>query len=156
MNQYNDYSQPLILANDFMNFLNLSKKIFLQQWNFLAVTRGIQMRDGNELQEYKKRQIFIILLNLQWLANFRTLKNWAMVISTAYYGWGAKDTVGHVTSFLKISVSLRTHNVFFKQLTLDCIQSFQSLLASRWSGLMVWENFQREQELQKAMWWSLK
>ena len=39
----------------------------------------------------------MVLLNLQLLANFRTLKHWAMVISTAYYGWGAKETVSHVT-----------------------------------------------------------
>jgi hypothetical protein len=124
MNQYNDYSQPLILANDFMNFFNLSKKILPQQWDFLADTCGIQTRDGNELQKYKEQQVFMVLLNLQGLANFRTLKHWAMVISTAYYGWGAKDTVGHVTSFLLLSVSRRTCDAFFKQLTLHCVQSF--------------------------------
>jgi hypothetical protein len=124
MNQYNDYSQPLILADDFMNFLNLSKKIFPQQWDFLAVTHGIQMRDGDELQEYKEWQIFMVMLNLQRLANFRTLKHWAMVISTAYYGWGGKITVGNVTSFLGISVSRRTRDAFFKQLTLDRVQFF--------------------------------
>ena len=35
MNQYNDYSQPLILLNDFMNYLKLSKTIFRDQWAFL-------------------------------------------------------------------------------------------------------------------------
>jgi hypothetical protein len=89
------------------------------------------------------------LLNLQWLANFRTLKHWAMVISTAYYGWGAKETVSHVTSFLGITVSRTTRDSFFKMLTLNHVKSFRSLLASRQSGLMVWDNFQRGQELRE-------
>ena len=70
-----------------------------------------------------------------------------MVISTAYYGWGAKDTVSHITLFLGISVTRTTRDSFFKTLTLNCIQSLRSLLASCQSGLMVWVNFQWGQEL---------
>jgi hypothetical protein len=91
----------------------------------------------------------MILLNLQQLANFRCLKHWAMVISTAYYWWGAKDTVGHVTSFLGITVARTTRDAFFKQLKVDRVRSFCSLLASRCSGLMVWDNFQQGQELRE-------
>jgi hypothetical protein len=32
MNGYNNYSQPLIVPQDFMNYLSLSKHIFPQQW----------------------------------------------------------------------------------------------------------------------------
>ena len=95
----------------------LSKRIFPQQWEFLATTRGICSRDGDDLQDYKERQIFMTLLNLQRLANFRTLKHWAMVISMAYYGWGVKDTVSHVTLFLGITVSRATRDSFFKTRT---------------------------------------
>ena len=91
----------------------------------------------------------MVLLNLQRLANFRTLKHWAMVISTAYYGWGAKDTVSHITSFLGITVTRTMRDSFFKRLTLNRVKSFRSLLASRRSGLMVWDNFQRGQELRE-------
>jgi hypothetical protein len=100
MNSYNNYSQPLPVPDDFMNYLNLSKRIFPQQWEFLSMACGIYSRDADNLQDYTECQIFMVLLNLQRLANFRTLKHWAMVISTAYYGWGAKDTVSHVTLFL--------------------------------------------------------
>ena len=89
----------------------------------------------------------MVLLNYQWLANFRTLKHWAMVISTAYYGYGMKDTVSQATSFLGITVSRRTRDNFFKEITVNFVKTFQSLLASRRSGLMVWDNFQRGQEL---------
>ena len=78
MHHYNDYSQPLILPKDFTNYLELLKYIFPQQWSFLQSTRSIQSRDGDVLQEYKERQIFMVLLNLQRLANFRVLKHWAM------------------------------------------------------------------------------
>ncbi len=53
MNSYNDYSQPLLILDDFMNYLYLSKRIFHQQWEFLATTRGICSRDGDDLQDYK-------------------------------------------------------------------------------------------------------
>ena len=113
MHHYNDYSQPLILPEDFTNYFELSKNIFPQQWSFLQSTRGIQSRDGNVLQEYKEWQIFMVLLNLQRLANFRVLKHWAMVILTTFYGWGAKDTIAHVTKFLGITVAWKSRNAFF-------------------------------------------
>ncbi len=84
MNSYNSYSQPLLVPDGFMNYLNLSKHIFPQQWEFLATARGIYSRDADNLQDYKERQIFMVLLNLQRLANFCTLKHWAMVISNIY------------------------------------------------------------------------
>jgi hypothetical protein len=55
MNSYNDYSQPLLVPDDFMNYLYLSKRIFPQQWEFLPTTRGICSRDGDNLQDYKER-----------------------------------------------------------------------------------------------------
>jgi hypothetical protein len=70
MNSYNDYSQPLLVPDDFMIYLNLSKRIFPQQWEFLATACGIYSRDADNLQDYKERQIFMVLLNLQRLANF--------------------------------------------------------------------------------------
>ena len=42
MNGYNDYSQPLIFKQDFLNFLLVSKWIFPLQWEFLFVRWGHQ------------------------------------------------------------------------------------------------------------------
>ena len=101
MNRYNVYSQPLIRNDDFMNFMPLSKCIFPLQWEFLLSAWGINPRDNEDLVEYKvEHQVFVTLLNLQRMANFRTLKHWAMVISTAYYGWGTRKTIGNITSFI--------------------------------------------------------
>ena len=41
INSYNDYSQPLLVPDDFMNYLNLLKRIFPQQWEVLAMAHGI-------------------------------------------------------------------------------------------------------------------
>jgi hypothetical protein len=57
MNSYNDYSQPLLVPDDFMNYLYPSKRIFPQQWEFLATTRGICSRDGDDLQDYRTSDI---------------------------------------------------------------------------------------------------
>jgi hypothetical protein len=55
--------------------------------------------------------------------------------------------VGNVTSFLGITVSRRTRDDFFKELTADQVQMYQRLLTSNQTGLMAWGNFQRGQEL---------
>ena len=45
MNSYKNNSQPLLVPDDFMNYLYLSKRIFPQQWEFLATACGIYSRD---------------------------------------------------------------------------------------------------------------
>ena len=90
----------------------------------------------------------MVLLILQRLANFCVLKHWAMVISTAFYSWGAKDTVAHVTKFLGITVAQNTCNPFFTELTLNHVDAFGHLLAQRSTGLIVRDNFQRGQDIQ--------
>ena len=57
--------------------------------------------------------------------------------------------MSHVISFLGITVSRITRDSFFNMLTLNRVESFRSLLASCQSGLMVWDNFQRGQELRE-------
>ena len=44
-------------------------------------------------------------------------------------------------------VTRTTHNYFFKYITIDYVELFWPLLASCRTGLMVWDNFQRDQEL---------
>ena len=70
------------------------------------------------------------------------------MISTAYYGWGTKDALSNATSFLGNTVSHRSRDNFFKELTVNWVNVFRSLLASQRSGLMVWDNFQRGNEIQ--------
>ena len=65
INSYNDYSQPLLVPDDFMNYLKLLKRIFPQQWEVLAMAHGIYSRNADNLQDYKEHQIFMVLLNLQ-------------------------------------------------------------------------------------------
>ena len=59
-----------------------------------------------------------------------------MVILTAYYGWGAKDTATHITLFLGITLTRTTRDSFFKMLTLNRIELFCSLLATSCSSLI--------------------
>ena len=60
MNSYNDYSQLLLVPDDFINYPNLSKYIFPQQWEFLATAHGIYSRDADNRQDYKEHQIFMV------------------------------------------------------------------------------------------------
>jgi hypothetical protein len=87
MNGYNNYSQPLIVPQDIMNYLPLSKHIFPQQWTFLSAVCGITSRDSDDLKEYKEQQVFITILNLQRMANYKLLKHWAMITAIGYLLW---------------------------------------------------------------------
>ena len=57
--------------------------------------------------------------------------------------------MSHVTLFLGITLPRTKRDSFFKTLTLNHAKLFRSLLASRQSGLMVWDNFQQGQELRE-------
>ena len=61
MISYNNYSQPLLVPDDFMNYPYLSKRIFPQQWEFLATAHGIYSQDADNLLDCKERQIFMVV-----------------------------------------------------------------------------------------------
>ena len=76
---YQDYSQPIISNLNFMIYMNMANKVFDPQWRFLAALRGIDCtRDDPGLTAYKKRQVFIQLLHLQRVANYKDLAYWAL------------------------------------------------------------------------------
>ncbi len=75
MHDYDDYTQPILVTEVFMNYLLLSKQIFPLHWEFLACCHGISARDSEDLQDYMESQVFMILLNLQRFANFWSLKH---------------------------------------------------------------------------------
>ena len=54
MNSYNDYSQPLLVPDDFMNYLFLSKRIFPQQWESrLCIPTGVPIYSGPHFPEFR-------------------------------------------------------------------------------------------------------
>jgi len=62
---------PILSPFDFTMYQNLSKNIFREQWAFLSSHRNIHRdRDGDDLTEFKARQVFISLLILQRMTNF--------------------------------------------------------------------------------------
>ena len=127
MNNYNDYSQPLIVAKDFMNFLNLSKRIFPQQWELLAAILGINTRNDNVQEEYKESQIFIVLLNLQWVANFRSLKHYHSLMVWDNFQQGQElweQLGGRSSKFLIRMVEVAHHVVPFLNFWWDDCNTF--------------------------------
>jgi hypothetical protein len=73
MNRYNNSSQSLIHPQDYMNYLSLPKHLFAQQWAFLSAICGMTSKDSDDLKEYKEQQIFMIMLNLQRIVNYKLL-----------------------------------------------------------------------------------
>jgi hypothetical protein len=99
--QFSDFSMPILSPFDFTMYQNLLKHIFREQWAFLSLHCNIHRdRDGDDLTEFKERQLFISLLLLQRTANFRSLPHWCLILSTAMYGWRTRNTISHAPLFL--------------------------------------------------------
>ena len=117
------------------------KTAFCEQWAFLSSHCNIH-RDcvGDDLTEFKERQVFISLLILQRMANFRCLPHWCLILSTAMYGWGTRDTIVHATSFLGTTVSRTYRDRFYTSLTIGLVETVIRLLSKELCRLM--HNFQ--------------
>ena len=128
--QFSDFSMPILYPFDFTMYQNASKHIFREQWAFLSSHRKIHRdRDGDDLTEFKERQVFISLLILQRMANFRCLPHWCLILSTAMYGWGTRDTITHATSFLGTTVSRTYRDRFYTTLTTGLVETVIRLLS---------------------------
>ena len=99
--------------------------------------------DRPTLTAFKERQVFIMILILLWQSNYRSLTHWCLILSTAMYGWGTRDTLGHVTSFLGTMVSRSYQDRSFASLTSKLVYTIVSLLSRQLCGLMVLDNFQQ-------------
>jgi len=82
--KFNDYTMPILHTSNFTDFQNQSKKVFTEEWTFLALHRNVnEDRDGPVLAAFKERQVFITILLLLCQSNFRSLPHWCLILSTA-------------------------------------------------------------------------
>ncbi len=63
------------------------------------------------------------------------------------YGWGTRDTMSHVTSFLGTTVSRTYRDKFYTSLTTGHVDTVIRLLLQEICCLMVLDNFQRGNQL---------
>ncbi len=139
---------PILRTSNFCNFLHASMHVFPQQWAFLSSHWNINWeQDGNDLTEFKERQVFVSLCILQHQSNVRCLLHWCLILSTARYGWGTRDVLGHATSFTGTTVSRSYWNCFYTSLTSNIVNTGTRLLSREILGLMVLDNFQRGNQL---------
>ncbi len=87
-----------------------------------------------------RKQIFIALLILQRKSNCLSLPHWCLIVSSAMYGWGTRDTLGHATSFMGTAVSWSYRDLFYSSLTSQI--TVICLLSREICKLMVLDNFQ--------------
>ncbi len=148
LSDFSDYSMPVLRTSNFGIFLRASKHVFPQKWAFLSSHWNINQEwDGKDLTEFKERQVFISVLILQRQSNFRCLQRWCLVLSTAMYGWGTRDTLGRATSFIGTTVSCSYQQCFYTLLTSDIVNTAIQLLSREICKLMVSDNFQRSNQL---------
>ena len=105
MTEYQDYTQPILSKVDFLNYLELAKTVFRPQWRFLIGLRNVRSTDSKALKAFKERQVFCQILAMQRVTNFRELTFWALIQTTAFYGWGVRKTAVNASSFWGMTVS---------------------------------------------------
>ena len=99
-----------------------------------------QKRDWQELTAYKERQVFCSLLALQRQSNFRDLTYWALIETTAYYGWGVRATVVNGSTFWGTTVGRAYRDRKYSEL-IDGIAAKQNELLSKEEAVsVVWDN----------------
>ena len=66
MSSLQDYSQPIICNDNFMNYLALAKSVFDPPWRFLASLRNIDPKnETDKLTAYTERQVFCQIMALR-------------------------------------------------------------------------------------------
>eukprot|EP00956_Cyclotella_meneghiniana_P043219 scaffold258606_cov83-Cyclotella_meneghiniana.AAC.1 len=118
MSEFQDYSLPLMLEEDWNNWMTLAEDVYNKQWRFLLSLRNVTSSDSEELVAYKKRQVFCQLMTLQRVANYKSLGYWALFLSTAYYGWGVRGSATVATSFWGVTNSTKYRDAKYSALLL--------------------------------------
>ena len=134
---YQDYSMPIVSENDFIVYLDIAKIVFKPQWRFLRSLRNVRPSDSKAMCDFKDRQIFSQILALQRVSNFRELTYWALINTTAYYGWGVRGSVTNAGTFWGNTASNSFRNTEFSRLFRNITQLQRALLKKESSGIFV-------------------
>ncbi len=152
---FNDYLMPIVQTSEFTNYLNVSKRIFVQQWAFLSSHRNINSDCNCEnLTDFKERQVFITLLILQRMSNFRSLPYWCLFLSTAMYGWGTRDTVAGTCHFINGNNCLaQILGCFLLIAYKQHCQNSDPIIFKRDLWINGVRKFSMRQSVERATWW---
>eukprot|EP00956_Cyclotella_meneghiniana_P042471 scaffold248481_cov53-Cyclotella_meneghiniana.AAC.4 len=129
-----------MLEDNWNNWMILAEDVYDKQWRFLLSLRNIASGDSEELIAYKKRQVFCQLMTLQRVANYKTLGYWALILSTAYYGWGVRGSAIVATSFWGVTNSTNYRDAKYSGLLLMIDYVRKRLLQCQSTGLFTYDN----------------
>ena len=147
MAEYQDYTDPILNRADFLNFVELAKSVFEPQWRFLVSLRRINPSDSNALKTFKERQVFCQILAMQRLANVQELSHWALIQTTAYYGWGVKNTVVNASVFWGTAVSNSFRDREYTRLCQNICSFQRAVLRKKMAGVFIFDNVQGKELL---------
>ena len=88
--------------------------------------------------------MFCSMLALQRQANFRELPFWALIETTAYYGWGVRNTVINGSPFWGMTVSRCFRDRQYATLIDGITERQMKLLAKDEVISVIWDNYQRK------------
>jgi hypothetical protein len=100
--EMNDYGTEIVLEEDLEHYVWAAEhRAFPKLWKVLAGMRFLkakQKREEGKVQ-WKKRHIFFSLMSLVRMCNSRHLTWWAMIQSTANFGWGVGATSSDINCY---------------------------------------------------------
>ena len=141
MSRFQDYTQPIISNADFICYLELARKVFSDQWRFLAGLRSVNANnDSPELTAYKERQVFCQLLALQRVANYKELTHWALIQTTCFYANGVRAIVTNQGRFQGITMGTSFRDAQYSVLAKSLFKLRVKMLAKIRVANFVYDN----------------
>ena len=91
--------------------------------------------------------MFCQILAMQRIANYKELSHWALIQTTAYYGWGVKNTVVNASVFWGTAVSNSFRDREYTSLCQDICSFQRAVLKKKRAGVFIFDNVQGKELL---------
>jgi len=133
MLRWNKYETPIMLDQDFEAFMWAAEhRAFPDQWQVLEGIRGLNANEKRDQHRigYKKRHVFFQILSLIRMSNFRLLAWWAMIQSTANYGWGVGSTASDINAYWGNTICSTSRNRRLAGMATNLTFHYRSLLTN--------------------------
>jgi len=149
LSEFQIYTLALIPLEQLEELMKEAIKLFPEIWKGLCKMRNINPNysRGKELILSKQLQVFFQLLSSARQADPKRLVYWSFVQAMASYGWGVANKAQKFSCYWGNTCHADTRDEKMKELTKNLIANQMKLLSGLDAVIIVYDNFQRGQEL---------
>ena len=149
LSEFQIYTLALIPLEKLEELMEEAIELFLEIWKGLCKMRNINPNysRGKELVLSKQLQVFFQLLSSARQADPKRLVYWSFVQAMASYGWGVANKAQKFSCYWGNTCHADTRDEKMKELTKNLMANQMKLLSGLDAVIIVYDNFQRGQEL---------